>query len=104
MATGSYRRSIVMLIVVSLCISLCGGCAELKYHNLFAATLCGAAVGGVIGHQSDECANGIAVGSAVFFTGELLRQIDDLKEEEVEDAAEEVAKGNHLLAPTYLKQ
>lgn len=104
MATGSYRKSIVMLIVVSLCISLCGGCAELKYHNLFGAALAGAAVGGIVGHQSDECEAGIAVGAAVFFTGELLRQVDDLKEEEVEEAAEEVARGNYLLAPTYLEQ
>ncbi len=104
MATGNYTRSIVMLTIVSLCISLCGGCSGLRYHNLFGAALAGAAVGGIIGHQSDECANGIAVGAAVFFTGEMLRQIDDLKEQEVEKAAEEVAKGNHLLAPTSLAQ
>lgn len=103
MATGRYRRSIVMLIVVSLCISLCGGCAELKYHRLFGATLCGAAVGGIIGHQSDECEAGVAVGAAVFFTGELLRQIDHLNEEEVEEAAEEVAQGDPLLSPVYLQ-
>lgn len=105
MAPVSCRKKWVGLVAVALAaVFLFSGCSGLRYHRLFAATLVGAGVGGIIGHQSDECANGIAVGAAVFFTGELLRQIDDLEEQEVEKAAEEVAKGNHLLAPTSLAQ
>jgi hypothetical protein len=45
----------------------------------------------------------VAVGAAVFFTGALLHQIDELNEQEVEEAAEEVAQGEHLLGPVYLQ-
>jgi hypothetical protein len=96
---ASYRNAFAILIMVSLCLTLCG-CSELKYHKLFNAALIGSAVGGIVGYQSDECPAGIAVGAAVCATGELLHQIDHIgeqKEREIEEAAEEVARGDSLL-------
>ncbi len=100
MATRGPRKTFVVLTIVSLCISLCG-CQGLEYHDIYVAALVGAAVGGIVGHQSDECEAGVAVGATVFAVGELLSQIDDLpreKKKEVEEAAEEVARGNDLLS------
>jgi hypothetical protein len=97
-----HRRPLISLVVMLLCISLCGGCSGLKYHRIFMAGLGGAAVGAIIGHQSDECAAGAGVGAAVFAAGELLHQVDDLKERDVKKAAEEVAQGTDLLSPTYV--
>ena len=97
------RNVLAILIMASLCLTLCG-CSELKYHKLFDAALIGGAIGGIIGYQSDECPAGIAVGAAVCATGELLHQIDDIgerKEREIEEAAEEVARGDSLLNSAY---
>ncbi len=100
---ASHRNVFAILIMVSLSLTLCG-CSELKYHKLFNAALIGGAVGAIVGHQSDECGAGLAVGAAVFATGELLHQIDDIgekKQREIEEAAEEVARGDSLLNSAY---
>jgi hypothetical protein len=98
MVMVSYRRSLVALVILVVGVSLCGGCADLKYHEIFGAGLAGAAVGAIVGHQSDECGAGAVVGAAVFATGDLLCQIDRINEQnKVEKAKEEVAKGNSLL-------
>ncbi len=94
----NYRKVFTPLIIVALCLVLCGGCEGLKYHHIFVAGVIGAGVGGIVGHQSDECPAGIAIGAAVFATGELLHQIDHLNKEKVEDAAHEVSTGNDLLS------
>jgi sugar (pentulose or hexulose) kinase len=97
---ASGRKVFILLIVVSLCAALCGGCSGLKYHNIYMAAAFGAAVGAIVGHQSDECAAGAGIGAAAFAAGEFLRQVDELdeqKEKEVEKAAKEVARGDALL-------
>jgi hypothetical protein len=95
-----HNRWIAVLLVGILAASLCGGCSGLKSHNIYQAALLGAGVGAIIGHQSDECENGALLGAAVFAVGDLLSQWDNLPEKEkVEEAAEEVAKGNPL--PAY---
>jgi len=97
-----YRKKwVVVLLIASLVISLCGGCSGLKYHNIYRAAFCGAAIGAVIGHQSDECEAGAFLGAAVFAVGDLLHQMDDLSEKRLEEAAEEVAKGNPLPTLDY---
>ena len=101
---NNYRKAFITLIIVSLCVGLCGGCESLRYHNIFVAGVIGAAIGGIVGHQSDECPEGIAIGAGVFAAGELLRQIDEQNKERVEEAAEEVSKGNDLLGPAHLEQ
>ena len=93
------NRWVAVLLIAVLMVSLCGGCSGLKSHKIYQAAFCGAAVGAIIGHQSDECENGALLGAAVFAVGDLLSQLDDLPEKELEEAAEEVAKGNPL--PTY---
>jgi len=98
MAMASHRRPLVSMVVVLMCMSLCSGCSGLKYHRIFMSGVAGAVIGGIVGHQSDEDAAGVAVGAALFATGDLLFQIDDLNEKKkVEEAAEEVARGDSLL-------
>jgi hypothetical protein len=104
MATRDPRKTFIVLTIASLCISLCG-CQGLEYHDIYMHALGGAAVGAIVGNQSDECAAGAAVGAAIFATGELLDQIDDLpKERKIEEAAEEVAKGDDLLRRTHWRR
>jgi len=106
MVITSHRRLFVSLVVLLVGISLCGGCSsDLKYSEIFGASLCGAAVGAIVGHQSDECGNGAVIGAAVFATGDLLHQIDRYNEKKkVEKAAEEVAKGDSLLDSMWSEQ
>lgn len=105
MAMASHRRPFVSLVVLLLGVFLCGGCSDLSYHKIFGAGVIGAGVGAIVGHQSDECGAGAAIGAAVFATGELLCQIDHLNEEKkVEKAAEEVARGDALLDPMRWEQ
>jgi len=91
------NRWIAVLLIGALVVSLCGGCSGLKSHKIYQAALCGAAIGAIVGYQSDECENGALVGAAVFAVGDLLHQMDDLSEKKLEEAAEEVAKGNSVL-------
>jgi len=106
MVIASHRKSLVGLMVLLVGISLCGGCSsDLKYSEIFGAGLCGAAVGAIVGHQSDECGAGAAIGAAVFATGDLLHQIDEFNaKKKVEKAAEEVAKGDSLLDSMWAEQ
>jgi len=99
MPKARQNRWIAVLLIAVLLVSLCGGCSGLKSHKIYQAALCGAAIGAIVGYQSDECENGALVGAAVFAVGDLLHQLDDLSEKKLEEAAEEVARGNPL--PTY---
>jgi len=97
------RKALAVIVLVTVTVSLCGGCQDLKYHHIYMTALAGAAIGAIVGHQSDECGAGAAVGAGVFAAGELLHQIDDLpKQKKLEKAADEVARGNDLfdLTPT----
>jgi hypothetical protein len=101
----SLTKLLITLLALSLCVGLCGcsnggGGGDLKYHQIFGAGLLGAAVGGIVGHQSDECGAGVAIGAAVFATGDLLCQIDRLNEKKVREAEDKVAQGDDLLSLT----
>jgi hypothetical protein len=102
MAKRGWSKSFIIGVVLFVCISLCG-CSGLKYHDIYTGAFGGAVVGAIIGHQSDECGAGAALGAAVGAVGQLLSQIDEASEREVEEAAEEVAKGNYLLGPASLE-
>ncbi|MBN2133065.1 MAG: hypothetical protein JW741_26430 [Sedimentisphaerales bacterium] len=104
MPKARQNRWIAVLLIAALMVSLCGGCSGLKSHKIYQAALCGAAIGAIIGHQSDECENGALLGAAVFAVGDLLSQMDDLSEKKLEEAAEEVAKGNPLPTRGYPDQ
>jgi hypothetical protein len=88
----------VIVLTISLVLSACSGCGsdngsdgQLKLHPIYQSALLGAAVGAVIGHQSDEAGNGAALGAAVFGIGALLEQTDRMsdKRREHEDGHEE---------------
>ena len=98
MVIASHKRPFVSLVVLLAGISLCGGCSDLKYSEMFGAGVLGAGIGAIVGHQSDECAAGAGVGVAVFVTGDLLHQIDQINEKKkLEKASEQVARGDSLL-------
>jgi hypothetical protein len=95
----STRTGIVFVgaLLLAACILPAGGCRELKYHDIYMSAALGAAIGAVVGHQSDECAAGAGIGAAAFAVGELLHQVDNLPRRDLERAADEVARGNVLL-------
>lgn len=98
MKTSLHKTPVAILLVVTLVLGLCGCCCEnqsdcedgMKLNPIYGAALTGALVGGVIGHQSDETGEGVAVGAVVLGVGELLNQIDKQahKEWEHENADE----------------
>ena len=45
------HRMIVVFVLVSLCVSLSGGCQDLKYHDIYMAAAGGAAIGAIVGYQ-----------------------------------------------------
>lgn len=96
------RKALVVCVLASLCIALSGGCQDLKYHRIYMTAAGGAALGAIIGHQSDECGAGAGVGAAVFAVGELLHQIDDLNEQKLEEAAERAPRDGSPLDPNRL--
>lgn len=68
----------------------CGGCEEqMKWSPIYGATLCGALIGGIIGHQSDETEAGIEVGAAIFGVGALLSEIDSASKPKNTDNADD---------------
>jgi len=97
MKTTSQKTSVVILLVVSLVLGLCGCSSEnqsdcdngLKLSPIYGAVLGGALIGGIIGHQSHERDEGIAIGATVFGVGELLRQTDKLSHKEREHKHED---------------
>jgi hypothetical protein len=97
--SANNRRVFVVLVLASLCVWLSGGCQDLKYHNIYMAAAGGAAIGAIVGHQSDECGAGAGVGAAVFAVGELLHQVDELNERKLEEAAERTPRDGPQLDP-----
>jgi hypothetical protein len=122
MDATSIKASVTILLIVSLVLGLCGCCSEnqsngdngLKLSPIYGAALGGALIGGIIGHQSDEKKEGVAVGAVVLGVGELLSQIDELarKEKEHEDEEDEcdepvvieIHNSNGSITPVKLKK
>jgi len=121
MKTTSQKTSVVILLVVSLVLGLCGCCSEnqsdcdngLKLSPIYGAALGGALIGGIIGHQSGETDKGIAIGAAVLGVGELLRQTDKLspkkrehkhEDEDVEEVVIEIHNSNGSITPVELRK
>lgn len=121
MKTTPKKTSVVILLVVSLILGLCGCCSEnqsdgdngLKLSPIYGAALGGALIGGIIGYQSDETGEGVAVGAVILGVGEFLRQVDELacKEREHEDEDEceeqvviEIHNSNGSITPVKLKK
>jgi hypothetical protein len=121
MKTRTQQRSVVIALIASLVLSACGGCSSdnggdsgrLKLHPIYESALWGAAIGGIIGHQSDEAANGAALGAGIFALGSLLKQTDKMppkpREEKPEDEGEKevvinIHNDNGSTTPVVLKK
>ncbi len=96
MKTRNRKASVVIVLIASLVLSACGGCSSdssgsgrLKLSPIYESALWGAAIGGIIGYQSDEAGEGAALGAAIFGVGALLKQTDKMPEERREDKHEE---------------
>ena len=100
MNTTIPKTTVVFFLIVSLVLGLCGCGSEnqnrksngLKLSPIYGAALGGAIIGGIIGHQSHETGEGVAIGAAVLGVGELLRQTDKLSEKERERERENERK------------
>ena len=120
MKTRNRKTSVVIVIIGSLVLSACGGCSNessgsgrLKLHPIYESALWGAAIGAIVGYQSDETGEGAAVGAALFGVGTLLQQTDKMPEEHKEDKHEEqeeqevvvqVPNDNGSMTPVVLKK
>jgi len=73
------RKTQIMLILVSLVLLLGSGCGEqeMKLKPIYDQAILGAIVGGIVGHQSDETGEGVAIGASLFALGEILNQVDN---------------------------
>ena len=96
MKTRNRKTPVVTVLVGSLVLSACGGCSSdssgggrLKLSPIYESALWGAAIGGIIGYQSDEAGEGAALGAAVFGVGALLKQTDKMPDQHREDKQEE---------------
>ena len=114
------RTPVLLLLTISLVLSACGGCGgnssndgRLKLHPIYTSALWGAAIGGIIGHQSDEAGEGAALGAAIFAIGTLLEQTDKMSDEHREEKEEDqdeqevviqIQNDNGSLTPVVLKK
>ena len=96
MKTKNRKTSVVIVLIASLVMSACGGCSSdssgagrLKLSPIYESALWGAAIGGIIGYQSDEAGEGAALGAVIFGVGALLQQTDKMPEQRREDKHEE---------------
>ena len=122
MKRGISRTPVLLLLTISLVLSACGGCGgnssndgRLKLHPIYESALWGAAIGGIIGYQSDETGEGAALGAAIFGIGALLEQTDKMPDEQREEKEEEedqdeqevviqIQNDNGSLTPVVLKK
>ena len=102
MRTTAIRTPVVIGLIGSLVLSVCGGCASLQWHPIYSAALGGALVGLIIGHQSNEDGEGAALGAAIAATGCLLEQIDKSSKEE--KVVVEVTNADGSITPVVLKK
>lgn len=102
MRTTAIRTPVVIGLIGSLVLSVCGGCASLQWHPIYNAALGGALIGWIIGHQSNEDGEGAAIGAAIAATGCLLEQIDKSSKEE--KVVVEVTNENGSITPVVLKK
>ena len=121
MKTRNQKTSVAIVLIASLAMSACGGCssdrggssARLKLHPIYESALWGAAIGGIIGYQSDEAGEGAALGAVIFGVGALLTQTDKMpqehrehkhEEEEEQEVVIQIHNDNGSLTPVVLQK
>ncbi|HUV62552.1 MAG TPA: hypothetical protein VMW24_01575 [Sedimentisphaerales bacterium] len=114
MKTTTQRKSVAVLLVLSLVLGLCGGCNEgnsnMKLSPIYSSALTGALIGGIVGYQSEEPGEGAAVGAAIFGVGALLSEMDhahkdrEHKDECAKDVVVEIHNDNGSITPVRLKR
>lgn len=99
MKTKNVLRSVAIVSVCAMIVSVCGGCTGLKWHPVYKAALVGTVVGVIVGHQYGEDCQGAAIGAAVGATGCFLEQVDELAaaEEIVVEVAGENGSVTHVI-------
>ncbi len=95
---ATLRKAVSVVLIVILLAAL-SGCNEehrsdngkpIRLSHIYQSAIGGAIIGGIVGHQSDEGAEGAAVGAAIFGVGALLGEIDRVnKDAEDDDYGEE---------------
>jgi hypothetical protein len=89
----TYRQVVVVLVVCAVVLAGLSGCntcrKDIKLHDVFSATLLGAGVGWVVGHQSNEDGEGAAIGAGLALTSTMLQYLDDQRKDECEEEEEE---------------
>ena len=73
---------IAVIIILALCMSLCGCNENLRWYPVYKTALVGGLVGTIVGHQHDEDCAGAVVGAIVGGTGCFLKQVDELQDVE----------------------
>ena len=87
---AKWKKAVSAVLTVVLLVVLSGCCEEHSSNNgkhfrlspIYGSALFGAIIGGIVGHQSDEGAEGAGVGAAIFGVGALLGEIDRVNEED----------------------
>ncbi len=95
---ATLRKAVSVVLIVILLAAL-SGCNEehrsdngkpIRLSHIYQSAIGGAIIGGIVGHQSDEGAEGAAVGAAIFGVGALLGEIDRVnKDDDDEDEDDE---------------
>ena len=114
------KTPFLLILTISLVLSACGGCrsdgnhdGRLKLHPIYESALWGAAIGGIIGYQSDEAGEGAALGAAIFGIGTLLEQTDKMpdehrekkeKDEDEQEVVIQIQNDNGSMTPVVLKK
>ena len=113
-------ETVAVVFLASSVLALCGGCCSncsndsdcrficwnVPLDSVSCAAVGGAIIGGVIGYQSDETGEGIAVGAAICGVGQLLEEIDKdkHKQERAEHVIVEIQNRNGSITPVKLKK
>ncbi len=114
MKTGTQKKSVAVVLVLSLVLGLCAGCNEdnsnMKLSPIYTSAIAGALIGGIVGYQSDEPGEGAAVGAVVLGVGELLHQLDKEHQEKehrekcAEQVVVEIHNDNGSITPVKLRK
>ena len=116
-------RKAVSVVLTVILLAAVSGCGEehrsdsgrpIRLGPIYSSAIMGAIIGGIVGHQSDETGEGVAIGAALFGVGALLGEIDraneDCDDEDEDDCDQEeevviqIRNDNGSKIPVVLKK